>query len=192
LEEKVYLSEVCEKEEADDGKTTATQKLWKGFILLLKSPAAMSVVLVALSNNWTQIAFDVYAPIYYAEHHHIDPRDSGKLMSGIRSIGLVMPFFAVIIEERIVASGVSPIRMRQLGSGGALAIVSVACVVFGWTDSFYVAAGARCAFFDRNLHSSMPLDPTPARLKQIRVRPMAFLSGVHSSYRFTLYTGSKH
>jgi hypothetical protein len=34
--------------------------------------------------------------------------------------------------------------------------------------------GVRCAFSDRNVHSRMPLVPTP------------FLSGVHSSYRFTL------
>jgi hypothetical protein len=29
--------------------------------------------------------------------------------------------------------------------------------------------GARCAFFDRNLHSRMPLVPTPARLKRAGV-----------------------
>jgi hypothetical protein len=49
---------------------------------------------------------------------------------------------------------------------------------------------ARCAFFDRNLHSRMPLVPTPARLQRAVQRagvcPMAFHSGVHSSYRFTL------
>jgi hypothetical protein len=28
---------------------------------------------------------------------------------------------------------------------------------------------ARCAFFGRNLHSRMPLDPTPARLKRADV-----------------------
>jgi hypothetical protein len=30
-------------------------------------------------------------------------------------------------------------------------------------------AGVRCAFSDRNLHSRMPLDPTPARLKRADV-----------------------
>jgi hypothetical protein len=44
----------------------------------------------------------------------------------------------------------------------------------------------RCAFFDRNLHSRMPLVPTPARLKRAGVRPMTFLSEVHSSYRLAL------
>ena len=91
----------------------------------------MSVVLVALSNNWTQIAFDVYAPLYYVEVFEVDPRDSGKLMSGIRSVGMVMPFLAVFIEERMVASGVTPRRMRQLGTGGALTIVAIACTSLG-------------------------------------------------------------
>jgi hypothetical protein len=40
--------------------------------------------------------------------------------------------------------------------------------------------------FDRKLHSRMPLDPTHVRLKRTRVWPMAFLSGVHFSYQFTL------
>jgi hypothetical protein len=44
----------------------------------------------------------------------------------------------------------------------------------------------RCAFFGRNLHSRMPLDPTHVRLKRTCVCPVAFLSEVHSSYRFTL------
>jgi hypothetical protein len=44
----------------------------------------------------------------------------------------------------------------------------------------------RCAFFGRNLHSRMPLDPTPARFKRADVSPMAFLSEVHFSYQFTL------
>jgi hypothetical protein len=37
----------------------------------------------------------------------------------------------------------------------------------------------RRAVFDRNLHSRMPLVPTPARVKRACMRPMAFLSGVH-------------
>jgi hypothetical protein len=43
-----------------------------------------------------------------------------------------------------------------------------------------------CAFFGRNLHSRMPLDPTHVRLKRICVLPMAFISEVQSSYRFAL------
>jgi hypothetical protein len=46
-------------------------------------------------------------------------------------------------------------------------------------------SGARCTFFGRILHSRMPLVPTLARLKRACMQP-AFLSGVHSSYRFTL------
>jgi hypothetical protein len=41
----------------------------------------------------------------------------------------------------------------------------------------------RCAFSNRILHSRMPLDPTHVRLKQTCVCPLAFLSGVHCSYR---------
>jgi hypothetical protein len=41
--------------------------------------------------------------------------------------------------------------------------------------------GAR--FSDRDILSRMPLVPTPARLTQAGVRPVAFLSGVRSSYR---------
>jgi hypothetical protein len=44
----------------------------------------------------------------------------------------------------------------------------------------------RCAFFDRDLHSRMPLDPTHVRLKRTCVWPMTFLSDVHFSYQFTL------
>jgi serine/threonine protein kinase len=40
--------------------------------------------------------------------------------------------------------------------------------------------------FDRKLHSRMPLFPRPARVKRASVCPMAFLSGVHSSYRLAL------
>jgi hypothetical protein len=40
----------------------------------------------------------------------------------------------------------------------------------------------RCSFFDGILHSRMPLDSTPIRLKRTCVRPVAFLSGVHCSY----------
>jgi hypothetical protein len=41
-------------------------------------------------------------------------------------------------------------------------------------------AWVRCAFFDGNLHSMMPLVPTPARLTLLHAcDPMAFLSGVH-------------
>jgi beta-glucosidase len=45
---------------------------------------------------------------------------------------------------------------------------------------------ARCTFLGRNLHPRMPLDHTHVLLKQTCVRPMAFLSVVHFSYRFTL------
>ena len=79
--ELAYLNKVCQNddddtddEEDDDddveettkaegakektrGKEGALRKLWKGFLLLLQSPAAMSVVFVALSNNWTQVTF---------------------------------------------------------------------------------------------------------------------------------------
>jgi hypothetical protein len=48
----------------------------------------------------------------------------------------------------------------------------------------FMVAGVRCAPFDGILHSRMPLVPTPARLKRTCVWPMAFLSGVHFSYRF--------
>jgi hypothetical protein len=48
------------------------------------------------------------------------------------------------------------------------------------------AALARCAFSDRNLHSRMPLDPPLVCLQRTCVWPMAFLSGVHFSYQFTL------
>jgi hypothetical protein len=51
-------------------------------------------------------------------------------------------------------------------------------------DAF--AAEVRCAFSDRNVHSRMPLVPTPARFKRAGVCPMGFRSGVHSSYRLTL------
>jgi hypothetical protein len=37
---------------------------------------------------------------------------------------------------------------------------------FNFTVNAWVKL-ARCTFFDRNLHSMMPLDPTPARLKRI-------------------------
>jgi hypothetical protein len=50
----------------------------------------------------------------------------------------------------------------------------------------------RCAFFDRTLHSRMSLNPTPARLKRTCMWTMAFLSGVHSSYRLALEIASKH
>jgi hypothetical protein len=47
--------------------------------------------------------------------------------------------------------------------------------------------GAASAFSDRNLHSRMPLDPTHVRFEALAcVRPIAFLSGAHSSYRFAL------
>jgi hypothetical protein len=46
--------------------------------------------------------------------------------------------------------------------------------------------GVRCAFSDRSLHSRMPLDPTHVRFKRTCVRPMSFLSEVHSSYRVAL------
>jgi hypothetical protein len=41
----------------------------------------------------------------------------------------------------------------------------------GSSGSSNIMAGsnARCAFFDRNLHSRMPLVPTPARLKRAGV-----------------------
>jgi hypothetical protein len=39
-----------------------------------------------------------------------------------------------------------------------------------WVDVIdYHAYSVRCAFFGRNLHSRMPLDPTPARLKRADV-----------------------
>jgi heat shock protein 5 len=45
----------------------------------------------------------------------------------------------------------------------------------------------RCAFFGRNSHSRVPLGFTPLlRLKRTSVCPMAFLSGVHYSYRLAL------
>jgi hypothetical protein len=56
-----------------------------------------------------------------------------------------------------------------------------------------VRAKVRCAFSNRKLHSRMPLDPTHVRLKRTCVWPMAFLSGVHSSYRLALlYIPSKY
>jgi hypothetical protein len=46
---------------------------------------------------------------------------------------------------------------------------------------------ARCAFFDRHLHSRMSIGfHALLRLKRAGVWPMAFLSGVHFSYQFTL------
>jgi hypothetical protein len=53
-------------------------------------------------------------------------------------------------------------------------------------NTFDAIAMVRCAFSGRNLHSRMPLDPTHVRLKRAGVWPMAFISVVHFSYRFTL------
>jgi hypothetical protein len=42
-------------------------------------------------------------------------------------------------------------------------------VPFEGMTTFELFQGVRCAFFGRNLHSRMPLDPTPARLKRADV-----------------------
>jgi hypothetical protein len=57
------------------------------------------------------------------------------------------------------------------------------CQHNNWTVA---QCSARCAFSDRNLHLRMPLVPTYVRLQRTCVRPMAFLSEFHSSYRLTL------
>jgi hypothetical protein len=44
-------------------------------------------------------------------------------------------------------------------------------------------AAVRCTFSRQRFTSRMSLIPTPARLKRTCVRPIAFLSGVHCSYR---------
>jgi hypothetical protein len=49
---------------------------------------------------------------------------------------------------------------------------------------FESGCNARCAFFDRNLHSRMPLVPTPARLKLLQTCDQCY-----SSRAFTPLTG---
>jgi hypothetical protein len=51
--------------------------------------------------------------------------------------------------------------------------------------TFPYAKGVRCAFSDGNLHSRMPLVPTPARLKLLQA-----CDQWHSSRKFTPLTGS--
>ena len=107
--ELAFLNKVCQQDDDDDdddnvaaasstgGTETSKQeskqegalaKLWKGLLLLLKSPAAMSVVFVALSNNWTQVTFDVYAPQYYTSHFNVDAREAGALVAVRKPHGL--------------------------------------------------------------------------------------------------------
>jgi hypothetical protein len=69
---------------------------------------------------------------------------------------------------------------KRKSSSSATIAVPVTLAVLG------LLVGVLCAFSDSNLHSRMALVPTPARLKLAGVCSMAFLSGVHSSYRFTL------
>jgi hypothetical protein len=55
------------------------------------------------------------------------------------------------------------------------------------------AIRVRCSFFDRHLHSRIPLVPTPARLMRAGVQPMVFILGVCSSYhRLATQIPSKH
>jgi hypothetical protein len=50
---------------------------------------------------------------------------------------------------------------------GAVALLSVLALTVWHADEDYAHTEyVRCAFFDRNLHSRMPLDPTNVRLKR--------------------------
>jgi hypothetical protein len=60
------------------------------------------------------------------------------------------------------AAAGSPFVRRLAATEAAAPLVSALLAIVG-------DASARCAFFDRNLHSRMPLDPTHVRLKLLHV-----------------------
>jgi hypothetical protein len=53
-------------------------------------------------------------------------------------------------------------------------------------SAFFMRFLVRCAFFNRNPHSRMPLVPTPARLKRAASSEQAACDQWHSSRKFTL------
>jgi hypothetical protein len=85
----------------------------------------------------------------------------------------------VVVHDQMAAT----ITSGASSADGAVSLNSTVVVNY---DGFVDVTLVRCAFSDRNLHSRMPLDPMHVRLKQTFMRPMAFLSGVYSSYRMAL------
>jgi hypothetical protein len=87
---------------------------------------------------------------------------------------------------------IAQLAMPQDGNGRATVAATEASAIAALhgecnlCEHEYVFVIGTVLVIDRNLHSGMPLVPTPARLKRAYVRLMPFLSGVHTSNRLAL------
>jgi hypothetical protein len=71
------------------------------------------------------MTFMVYAPIYYREQFQLEAVHVGAITSAIQTMGLVTPFCAVWVEQRLLTSGMGLRRVRQWATGLAVRSLSL-------------------------------------------------------------------